>query len=257
MKPTTGLASESGHWYTVSGLPAYEVMAKNGKMRPVTLRDARRLNLVPSVTGIINCANKPGLNRWLQDQAIDSALTLPREEGEDLDTYRARVVQDAAEQGRKARERGTELHAAIERAFTHQAISAEDEEYVGPVVELVTMQFGEGEAERSFAHEFGYGGKTDWHNDRWVIDFKTKDFGPEDSLKLWDEHKMQLVAYANGLKVPQEGLAIVYVSTRVPGLCEVVEMNRDDVPQAWGMFTSLLKYWQFKNRYWPVFEEAA
>ena len=42
--------AESTHWYDKEGNPAYEVEAKKGGMRPTTLRDARVLDLVPSVT---------------------------------------------------------------------------------------------------------------------------------------------------------------------------------------------------------------
>ena len=41
------LASENCHYYTKEGAPCYEVEAKNGQMRPTTLRDARKLSLVP------------------------------------------------------------------------------------------------------------------------------------------------------------------------------------------------------------------
>ena len=46
-------ASESSHWYTREGAPKYTVEAKNGNPRNTTLADARKLNLVPSVTTII------------------------------------------------------------------------------------------------------------------------------------------------------------------------------------------------------------
>ena len=55
-------ASEAGHWYTRSGDPMYTIMGKStGKPRNTTLRDARELNLVPSVTTILNVAAKPAL----------------------------------------------------------------------------------------------------------------------------------------------------------------------------------------------------
>ena len=254
---TDKIATEGGHWYALDGSPMYEIPAKNGNLRPTTLRDARKLNLVPSVTTILNCAAKPGLNRWLQDQAIDAALTLPRLEDEPLDEYRRRVVMDAAEQSRKARDRGTELHGAIERAFSQQAISAEDEEFVAPVVELVTIRYGHGHPEHSFAHPLGYGGKLDWHNDDVVLDFKTKDFGPDDDVLGYDEHHMQLCAYANGVYRPKAKLVNVFISTRIPGLTSVTEWDDKDYPRSWEMFKSLLTFWQHKNRYWPALEVAA
>ena len=61
-------ASESQHWYDRNGTPAYSVIAKNGVPRPTTLRDARKLNLVPSVTTILNVAAKPALEAWKLNQ---------------------------------------------------------------------------------------------------------------------------------------------------------------------------------------------
>ena len=69
-------ASESQHWYDRQGNPMYTVIGKNGKERNTTLRDARTMNLVPSVTTILNVAAKPALNVWLQRQVLMAALTL-------------------------------------------------------------------------------------------------------------------------------------------------------------------------------------
>jgi hypothetical protein len=70
-------AAESLHWYDRDGKPAYTVKAKDGSDRPATLRDARKLNLVPSVTTIIRCAAAPGLELWKANQLMMAALTLP------------------------------------------------------------------------------------------------------------------------------------------------------------------------------------
>ena len=69
-------ASESQHWSTRDGRPCYEVQAKNGSMRPATLRDARTMSLVPSVTAIIRCASAPGLELWKQQQVLHAALNV-------------------------------------------------------------------------------------------------------------------------------------------------------------------------------------
>ena len=70
------ILSEAGHWYTLEGKPQYTVIGKNKKERNTTLRDARQLNLVPSVTTILDVAAKPGLVNWLINQGIHAARTL-------------------------------------------------------------------------------------------------------------------------------------------------------------------------------------
>ena len=82
-------ASQGQHWYDRDGTPRYEVRAKDGSMRPATLRDARKFGWYPGVTSIIKCAAAPGLERWKAEQTILSALTLPRSEGEGSDERRA------------------------------------------------------------------------------------------------------------------------------------------------------------------------
>ena len=71
-------ASESNHWYTQDGEPQYTVPSKkDGSPRATTLRDARTMALVPSVTTVLNMAAKPALTAWLQQQVLYAALTLP------------------------------------------------------------------------------------------------------------------------------------------------------------------------------------
>ena len=47
----SGLASESTHWYSQDGTPAYEITGANGKQRAVTLRDATGATLAREAKG--------------------------------------------------------------------------------------------------------------------------------------------------------------------------------------------------------------
>jgi len=87
--------AESGHWYTRNGEPMYQIEGANGKIRNTTLRDARKHNLVPSVTTILNVAAKPGLDNWKLQQVLLAALTLPRNEGEPEGAYIDRIISDS------------------------------------------------------------------------------------------------------------------------------------------------------------------
>jgi len=58
-------SAESVHWYRADdGKPQYTVPAKDGSLRPTTLRDARKMNLLPSVTTVMKIAAKPAINVW-------------------------------------------------------------------------------------------------------------------------------------------------------------------------------------------------
>src|SRR3990167_618123 len=152
-------AAESTHYYRRDGAPCYEVPAKSGAMRPTTLRDARLMNLVPSVTSIIRCAAAPGLERWKQEQVLHAALTLPLIPGETEDAYLARIMADSREQAKKAAERGTAIHAAIQGVYEGKPSHVYVEHIYG-TVNAVTDWTGTGlewATERTFCHPLGYG----------------------------------------------------------------------------------------------------
>lgn len=252
-------AAENTHWYDRAGKPCYTIVGKNGKERATTLRDAREHRYVPSVTSIIRCAAAPGLEIWKQNQVLMAALTLPRRPDEPEAQWLERVVQDSKEQGRKAAERGTAIHAAIQGHYEGEPPAEEYWLHVRGTMGAVEgwLDLQPWKPERSFSHPLGYGGKCDLSCNIAVLDFKTKEFGPDDKLKTWDEHAMQLSAYRYGLDIPEARCAIVYVSVTHPGLVRVMEIPEDELGKGWEMFQGLLSYWQAKSGYFSAFEEIA
>lgn len=250
-------ASESGHWYARDGTPVYEVpRAKGDGMRAATLADARKLGLFPGVTSIIKCAAAPGLERWKQDQVLMAALTLPRVEGESSEQLCARIMADSGEQARKARDRGTEIHAAIQGHYEGRAPTDSDMwPFIKGVADLLRANCGMQPwiAESPCAHPLGFGTKADLHSPLYVLDFKGSDFTEEEAptLKTWDEHHMQLAATRNALDLPGAECGIVFVSRTVPGLARLVRVDEPQLIRGWAMFTALLVYWQEKSGYWP------
>jgi hypothetical protein len=245
-------AKESGHFYTRDGEPAYTIVGANGKERNTNLRDARKLNLVPSVTTILGVAAKPGLEIWKQNQVLLAALTLPRQDGESEQDWVNRIIEDSKEQGKKAAEFGTQIHAEIQAHFEGRPYNPEFKDYVEGAVSAISGHFNDWEwiAEKSFAHELGFGGKCDLHvPDRFVVDIKTKDFGPDDKVSGFDEHLLQLAAYRVGLGCQRARCANVFVSRDHPGLVQVIEWDQGDLDRGWQMFLRLLEFWQIKNNH--------
>jgi hypothetical protein len=244
-------ASESNHWYTRDGVPMYTVEAVKGGQRATTLRDARKLNLVPSVTTILNVAAKPGLTQWLQKQVLLAALTLPRMKDEPEDEFIARIIDDSKEQGRAAADAGTEIHASIQGFYEGGPVNRHQEHITG-CAKVISETFGLHGwiAERAFGHELGFGGKVDLHSPQGVvIDIKTKEFTDPAKVDAYDEHLMQLAAYRVGLGMPEARCANVFVSRSVPGLTRVVEWSQEDLERGWKMFAALLNFWQLKNQH--------
>lgn len=252
--PTPVRASESGHWYWPSGLPAYEMETANG-YRPTTLRDARKLGLLPSVTTIIKAAASPGLEIWKQRQVLMAALTLPRQTGETDEALINRILSDSKEETRQAADRGTEIHAAVQAYFGEMETPPAHLDTVQAVAHELRGWFGDlawpMDAERCFAHPLGFGGKTDLSTPLLILDVKTKAFEDAKEVNVYDEQVMQLAAYRVGLGHPYARCANVFVSTTKPGLIWVKEHEAGDLAKAWEMFVALLHFWRHKTGHYP------
>ena len=236
--------SESGHFYTQTGEPAYRIIGKNGAERNTNLRDAREHNLVPSVTTISGLLAKPGLNSWLQQQVLLAALTLPRAEGESEENWLQRVMSDARSTGREAADRGTRLHGVLEEYYQGKNLVFPD--FVHNVNTALESHFGTNhvwEAERSFAFG-GYGGKVDLISANIVVDFKSKE-GDLSKITPYHEQIMQLAAYRQGLGLPTARCANVYFTES--GDVRLIEHSEQDLADAWECFQYLLAFYRKKN----------
>jgi hypothetical protein len=255
--PTTGLASQGGHWYQADGTPAYEVEKVKGGMRPATLRDARKLGLLPSVTGVIREASQPGLNRYFNHQWAKAAEKTPRMDDESEEHWLDRVGLEANVLSVIARDRGTAIHAAIEQMLEGRPVDSEYAPFAISVVEWIDHEYPGWaiSAEKSFAHrEHGYGGKIDLvltsREDTVIIDFKTTD-KDVDTVKGYESHIMQLAACREGIDATDATVMNLFVSSVDPWSLKAYEYDEDKVNQAWEMFKHLLGYWKWSRNYFP------
>lgn len=262
------MPSEGEHWYTRSGEPCYEIVGLNGVLRPTTLRDARKLLLVPSVSTIGNCAAKPGLEWWKQEQRMLASLTLPRRKGENETRWLERVRADGREQAKKAAERGSAIHGAIEEHYKGHPPTEDLWRFVQPVVAKLNTLFSVALTptliypEKSFAHPLGFGGKLDMAvpmEGGAVIDFKCKEFTflqlAAGKKLAWDENCVQLAAYRYGLGMGWGTARCinVYVSRNEPGTVHVHEWKEPELKRGWAMFLPLLQYYFAKSQYDAAF----
>jgi len=260
----TGIPSESTHYYFKDGRPCYTVPRANGNgERNTTLADARKLDLVPSYTEVSKVAARPGLEAWKANQLLDSALTLPMMPRELADDYKKRVILDAGEKSKKAREKGTELHAAIEQLIRREQPNEEWREHLATLYATLLQHGIEllgGKAEHSFASPLGYGGKIDFHTDEpLIIDFKTTEHLNKKQL-VWPEHVQQLAAYGFGVFGQHVGIGMdiivlsefralnVFVGTEDKQV-RVYEHEWLDLVDGFECFKCLLSYWQRTKKF--------
>jgi hypothetical protein len=244
--------SEAGHWYDKDGLPTYTIVGANGKERNTTLRDARQWGYVPSVTTIIGIAAKPSLENWKVNQALNSAITLEQDLGESVEDFTNRCKQDSKKIGRDAAERGTIIHAMIEQGF----MGGKETKAYKVIKDYLDETFPGEEwiAEDSFCSTSGYGGKIDLYSKSGIfVDFKTKD-GLKDkqaSKLVYDDHGMQLSAYAEGCNFKEPERVSIFVDREDPELIAVYKWDKETHVRHMAMFNSLLSYWKLVKKYDP------
>lgn len=266
-------ASESTHWYKKDGTPCYKVeyadKKRKGEFRPTTKRDAKKLDLVPSVVGIINILRKPALEAWMKIQILESAYTCPLKRSEvDSDVWLQRVMEDAQEQARVAREKGIIKHAQIESYFKAQ-ILPDDEEVCDQIqkinhilIDYKISGIDDIEPEKAFACDT-FGGKMDLPAlaKNIIFDVKTTEFTMKEVYKKnqdipdslphkkneptklhWPEHVLQLSGYALGNNLESPRLINIYVST-IDDSVHYHEWSVEEIENATEQFKLLVKLW--------------
>ncbi len=266
-KVGTGIASEQSHWYQrETGVAVYEVpMTSKEGMRRTSLKDARKLDLVPSVTTILKSMAAPGLEIWKAEQLLQAALTLPRKQGETLDAYAKRIVEDSKAQGIEAASRGKQLHTAIEQSIQGEEYDPRWTDHVIKVRDTL-IQHGiylVGQSEHSFSTQINglwYGGKIDYsqRTEPIVLDVKSKDEIKPKKQLIYDEHAMQIGAYGYGLfNIITTNKAWKWETFRGLNVfvgvndCEVrvIEHTPEDLEHGFELFRSILDFWTRKNRF--------
>lgn len=241
---------QSSHWYrhnAVTGVtePCYELPRKNGNgTKAVTLREARELSLLPSVTTVLQVLAKPELTNWLISNGIMAALTLPRLTDELPDDFVKRVIEDADQQSQTARNFGTMIHDAIEAYLVHGAAPVPElEPFVRPTVEWLDLNMQKINSTEACigCPRLGVAGRLDLDcvTTTWgpaIIDFKTQRV--RESPAFYFEFPLQLIAYAR-IQYPDKWPALVSV---------VIDSGKPSVPH--------IKVWDEPNKYWHLFQCA-
>jgi hypothetical protein len=248
-----------GHFYDREGNPVYQVAKKDGDLRPTTVRDARSLKLVPSVTTITNLEHREALVDW--------RLKRMAEAKGDWDAYTELTTQ--------ASELGTQIHGEIESYLKDGGTPTPTAQCA---VRALERTYTGGVSEQAFAHPMGFGGKVDHHlpgPPGHVVDFKSKPFteinakgdgviwaptkGEKGDWKvqtvLYDSHFMQLAAYRMGLGLPKARGTIIFVSTLKPGLTVTKEAPEDKLEWGWKRFLALFECWKVLKKFNPSFYE--
>ena len=243
-----------GHWYDKDGNPRH---ITNG--RATTLRDARKHNLVPSVSTVWgDMVNKPMLHRWKENGMMeamyngDGCINCDEENLFEARERSARDVFYAMQQD--TQDRGTTVHDALEKKFKGEKIPAGFSEICNNVEEALDRVCGKQTwvPEKTFAHREGYGGMVDLHSEKFCVDFKTKALDPDKEViikkMIYPDHGVQLAAYDYGLGNSGRTLINLFIDVNSR---RVYEWEHDNPEYSLECFMAALKLWKLMKNYDP------
>ena len=247
----------SGHWYDAEGRSAHVILGKNGKERNTTVADARKMGLLPSVTSVQGILHKEQLVSWRIEQAIMSALTLPKEEGEDLGEYAKRVVKDSKEQTTKAALHGTAMHVELENILLGRPVSKD--ETLAPYIKTFS-EWAEKNVEKTYWCEkglvgAGYAGRCDAYvklrgiGDA-IIDLKNRKVNPKYD-PFYDTDCAQLWAYRAASENPKCACVSVVLASNDATKLTTKVWDEDELYQAGIAFCAMQKVWSWVKGYTP------
>ena len=253
-------APDSAHWYQRDGSPLHTVLSAKGEPRPTTLRDARKLGLLPSVTNILGVIAKPELTAWLQEQAVMAALTLPRLPGESEDAFAKRVVEDSLTTRDGAADFGTAFHHGAEQIA--KSLEVDRADLLTPWLYLyrdwfqaniVSCRWTE---QRVVSSRHGYAGTADLLIEHKIhglclVDLKTMKLNPKYKIKPYSTWCYQLAAYRSALGVRAKCINII-VNSVVPEPPVEHVWFEEELDLGWQAFMAARQLWVIEKGYDPV-----
>lgn len=264
--------TDSQHWYRRDGTPCHwQDKADGSGQRATTLRDARKLGLVPSFSTVDSIRSKYQLNRWIVTQALIAARGIDPEPYEDAEEYAQRVqahLDETAGQ-RLGSDEGTAIHDSIESVCKGGDPTPGYESHTEAALNEVASLFPDVEdwvSEKTFANPMGFGGMCDLHSPSTgiLVDFKTKDFEldadgqpvrPDTGKKYrldYDQY-IQIATYQRGLMLPANVGANVFVSRCQPGAVTSRVWSLDELAKGWDMFQHEFGLWVLDKQYDPSY----
>lgn len=232
------------------------------------LREARKVNGLPSPTTVLSMIKGEALIRYFRRQMWEAAATTPRLSGQSDDDHFEACVKWADQHGKAAREKGGDFHSLIQRF--HQSVIGEATPPVVPAQFAdqydAYLRWYETYVSRTLAVEAaiigaGYAGRLDHCcllNDGRVAvtDTKTQDLKKRSRFNYYPEWALQLGAYAGALQ-PIQGVDVlvsVVVSSGPPPVALEAKYWERSPSHYTDLFLGLLRVWCHANNYWPDLE---
>ena len=247
------------HWYCTDGTAMHSVLSAKGEARATTLRDARKLGLLPSVTNVLGIVHRQQLVEWKMTQAVLAALTLPRKAGETEDDFVKRVVEDAESQGKGAAAFGTALHHGAQRVATSLEVDPAD-----PLAAWLSLYRDWFQAncvrliwsERTLVNrELGYAGTADLLMEHRVhgltlVDLKSQGVRSATGPSTYKSWGYQLAAYRAALHREVKCVNLIMNSLEPHAPVEAV-WSEEEMVKCWRGFRAARELWIVEKNFDP------
>lgn len=279
-RKAASLNEDGSHWYDSEGKPVHEVPLKTKSgTRSTTIRDAKTLNLSPSVTNVMGILKNKSIDDWSNNLLTKETFLSPSLKdlsGEEYDDYKRRIYHAVSKKKKEAPEFGSTFHNYME-CWAKSTLKGVDSKFK-PLVEG-TIDFINNEGLKIVWAEFnlkpkltGIGGQIDliaWSErlQKYVIaDYKTiktlkKDGTPVTKWKPFESHTRQISRYKKGLiqmfgeKYQNALCLIIGVSKDEPGRVVPYYLSQDEEEKALREFEAIYGCWKAIKNYYPNVEE--
>jgi len=273
------MSQESSHYYTRAGEPRHtQACGPNAKntTRATNIKDARKQELLPSVSACTKILSAPALDYYKSQQMAQACFNSPPGSGEPFDDYFRSMAEESGKDAGGAAAIGTQVHAALESYYAEPLTYGEtlidvngvpfsSNEFVLPTARAIEKLGIEiMHAERVVVNNpYGYAGTADIifksPTSYGVLDFKTKRTKPGKEVEPTEPQPLQIAAYiaafwGTSYDYPIGEKAIgynVYISTTEPGRVDVVKWDYEQLKESWTMFKHCLALFRWRAKYDP------
>ena len=251
------VTSSGQHWYTLTG----EACHTQPGGKPTTLREARKQNLVPSVSGVLGMIEKPHLTKWKCDRMVRKCLENPHIAGEPEQDYIDRVHGYAKIDQHEILDFGNRVHKAIEEFNLGKFDQSEDpaiwpwlETYVRwtheHLIQVVAVE------KTVVSNRWGYGGTIDLIAEvrgirgLVIIDYKTQEYtGGKPVFR--SEYAYQLAAYRKTMRPNPRCISLVINRSEPRPIAQKI-WRPPELQRGWRVFKAANKLWQETKKYEPA-----
>ena len=252
------IASNGQHWYTLTGEACH--VQPGGK--PTTLREARKQNLVPSVSGVLGVIEKPHLTKWKCDRMVRKCLENPHIAGEPEQDYIDRVHGYAKIDQHEILDFGNRVHKAIEEFNLNKFDESKDpaiwpwlETYVRWTHERLIRVIA---VEKTVVSKrWGFGGTIDLIAEvrgirsPVIVDYKTQEYSSKPAFRK--EYAFQLAAYRKTMRPNPLCISLVINRSKPKPIAEKI-WPVEDLQRGWRLFKAANSLWREEKKYEPARE---